>query len=234
MNKSRRIFLLFVVCAISFSGSALAKNAPLSAASNPSILKATITTVSGREITGDFQFAQLASYRYGFRSNPKDKFRELDIDTIVRLVLSNEDGVLGHFESTHRYYSNPRGFGKSYRLLLLVQWVSDGGTMAIAGTYSYDVALKKLTISPPTNFSLVCFKAPNAEDYVDFVYYNPYKSSYDFLIENEKQTAWIEPAYNEYFKKYCPEFLEKRPFATSKVFEPMKFLKEYEGFCVND
>ena len=121
-----------------------------------------------------------------------------------------------------------------HRVLLLIWWASDGGIIAIREHYEYDAVNKKFLITTDPNFSKVAFRAPNATEYVDIINYKPFKSSYDFLTVNERVTSWNMAAYNEYFKKYCPEFLEKRPFATSKVFEPMKFLKEYEDFCVND
>jgi hypothetical protein len=235
MNKSRRFFLLFVVCAISFSGSAFARVTPISRIENSSELMATITSVSGREITGEFRFNKL-DYGYKFRSSPKDKFLPLDLDTIVRLVLSNEIGVLAHFECMPLYYmiSKTEFQLSTRRVLLLIRWASDGGIIAIREHYEYDAVKKQFKITTDPNFSKVAFRAPNATEYVDIINYKPFKSSYDFLTVNERVTSWNMAAYNEYFKKYCPEFLEKRPFATSKVFEPMKFLKEYEDFCVND
>ncbi len=227
--------VLFIAFVISCSGSALARVTPIGLTENSPELQATITTVSGREITGEFRFNKL-DYGYKFRSNPKDKFLPLDLDTIVRLVLSNENGVLAHFECMPLYYmiSKTEFQLSTHRVLLLIRWASDGGIIAIRENYEYDAVNKQFKITTDPNFSKVAFRAPNATEYVDIINYKPFKSSYDFLVVNERVTSWNMAAYNEYFKKYCPEFLEKRPFATSKVFEPMKFLKEYEDFCVND
>jgi hypothetical protein len=230
--------VLFIAFVISCSGSALARVTPIGLTENSPELQATITTVSGREITGEFRFAYGPSLQhdYGFRSSPKDKFRALDLDTIVRLVVSNENGVIGQFESMPLYfvYAKRTFYVSTHRVLLLIRWASDGGVIAIREKYEYDYDKKQFNIVTDPFFSKVAFRAPNATEYVEIIDYKPFKSSYDFLVVNEQVTSANITAYNEYFKKYCPEFLEKRPFATSKVFEPMKFLKEYEDFCVNN
>lgn len=227
--------VLFIAFVISYAGSALARVTPIGLTENSHELQATITTVSGREITGEFRFNKL-DHGCKFRSSPKDKFLPLDLDTIVRVVLSNEIGVLAHFECMPIYFmiSKTEFLLSPHRVLLLIRWASDGGIIAVREDYEYDAVNKQFKITTDPNFSKVAFRAPNATEYVDIINYKPFKSSYDFLTVNEQVTSWNMAAYNEYFKKYCPEFLEKRPFATSKVFEPMKFLKEYEDFCVNN
>ena len=108
--------VLFIAFVISCSGSALARVTPIGLTENSPELQATITTVSGREITGEFRFAYGPSLQhdYGFRSSPKDKFRALDLDTIVRLVVSNENGVIGQFESMPLYFVYAKNDDGSY------------------------------------------------------------------------------------------------------------------------
>ena len=205
------------------------------AASRYAELTAVLITDSGKRIEGEFRFSMKADPNlYTFRRSSDEKFELLELDTIVQVIVSNKSGIIGYFESMPYYESRNKLLlyhSGSKKRLMLIKWANDYGVLSVWTEYRYDYDdnVLKLYFNPTSD--RLCFRSMNAMEYTELLTYIPNKSTDDILKLNQRFTSFSEKARDEYFSKYCKDFLGQIDSELTELFNPEEFLQHFGEVC---